>query len=214
MAVQTVIINYQTPDLLETAVLSFKEIYPTEKLLIVDNGSQDNSIKVIKDLEVKCQNVEALFLEQNIFHGPAMDLVAREHSEDKYIFFLDSDTETTKSGFLEELQSLGDDNDKMYAFGQLLNVNKRGFKDDSGSPIIATPFLFIKREVYLQFSPFIHHGQPTLKNFSEARKAGFKLVDYPMPNFINHYWRGTASRFGYGLGIRGKLEFVLNKIGL
>ncbi len=214
MAVLTVIINYQTPDLLQIAVSSFKEKYPNEKLLIVDNGSIDNSREIIVDLEIKYQNIETLFLEQNIFHGPAMDLVARNHSTEDYIFFLDSDTETIKPGFLEELESLGDANDDMYAFGQLLKVNKRGFKDDTGSPIIATPFLFLKREVYLQFSPFIHHGQPTLKNFSEARKAGYELIDYPMPNFINHYWRGTASRFGYGLGIKGKLEFLLNKFGL
>ena len=214
MAVQTVIINYQTPDLLQTAVSSFKEIYPNEKLRVVDNGSLDNSREVIAALERQYQHVETLFLKQNIYHGPAMDLVARNHSSDDYIFFLDSDTETIKSGFLEELQSLGNANDKMYAFGQLLKVNKRGFKDDKGAPIIATPHLFLKREIYLQFSPFIHHGQPTLKNFSEARKEGFELVDYPMPDFINHYWRGTASRFGYGLGIKGKLEFILNKFGL
>ncbi len=214
MAVQTVIINYQTPDLLQVAVSSFKDIYPNEKLLIVDNGSTDNSKSVIVSLCKKYLNVEFLYLKQNIYHGPAMDYVAREHCKDEYLFFLDSDTETYKSGFLEELQTLSGANENIYALGELLRVNKRGFKDVNGDPIIATPFLFLKREIYLRFPPFIHHGQPTMKNFSEAIKAGFELVDYPMDDFIKHHWRGTASRFGYGLGLKGKLEFLLNKLGL
>jgi hypothetical protein len=42
---------------------------------------------------------------------------------------------------------------------------------------------------------------------------GYILKSFPIENFIDHRWRGTASRFGYGLGWRGKIDFVLNKLG-
>ena len=103
MDVTTVIINYQTPDYLEKSVTSFKKFYANIPLLIIDNGSKDESLKVIDKLENKFEHLRSQRLNKNIFHGPAMDLAARELVHSKYIFFLDSDTETRKGGFLENM---------------------------------------------------------------------------------------------------------------
>ena len=45
-----IIINFQTPDLLQNAVVSFRSFYPAVDLLIVDNGSKDNSLDIINTL--------------------------------------------------------------------------------------------------------------------------------------------------------------------
>ncbi|HCI69806.1 MAG TPA: hypothetical protein DHV30_04090, partial [Balneola sp.] len=96
MDITTVIINFQTPDLLDRAVRSFKRFYPEIPLIIIDNGSKDfgQSKKLIKSFGEEFESTEGVFLETNIFHGPAMDLAIKEYVNTKYVFFLDSDTVT------------------------------------------------------------------------------------------------------------------------
>jgi len=210
----TIVINYQTPDLLKIAVESFRKFYPTANLLIVDNGSKDNSLRVIKDLESKSsQFTKTLFLEENIFHGPAMHLTIEQLSYEN-LFFLDSDTETHKGNFLEEMAEILNSSDKVYGTGRFLTLNKRGFQSSKGISMPAPAYMLIKRNLYFQFPPFEHHGIPVLKNFSKALKLGYEFKEFPIENYIEHSWRGTAGRFGYGLGIKAKIDYVLNKLGL
>ena len=211
----TVIVNYQTPDLLINAVKSFKKHYTDSLVLIFDNGSKDHSKSVIHDLKSEYpHSLRTHFEERNIFHGPALDKTIRELVDTDYCFFLDSDTVTKKGGFLEKgIKTLSVSRD-YYALGHKLSVNKRGFKDPEGIPIILTPYLLMKTEPYLKYPPFFHHGQPVLRNFREAQKNGYRLLHFPMDEYIDHLWRGTASKFGYGLGLKGKFDFILNKLGL
>ncbi len=209
-----VVINYQTPDLLKIAVESFRKFYPSIDILIIDNGSKDNSVEVIKELQSKShQFTKTLFLEKNIFHGPAMHLAVKQLNY-KHLFFIDSDTETHKGNFLEEMAELLESSPKTYGTGRFLILNKRGFQKDKGILIPAPAYMMIKRELYFQFPPFEHHGMPVLKNFSEALKLGFEFKNFPIENYIEHLWRGTAGRFGYGLGLKGKIDYVLDKLGL
>lgn len=213
--VTTVIVNYQTPELLRKAVLSFRKHYPDNSILIFDNGSEDDSKKVINELKIQYpESIRTHFEGENIYHGPALDKSVRELVETEFCFFLDSDTVTKKKGFLEKGLEILSSDEKNYALGYKLNANKRGFKDPDGSPIILTPYLLMKTEPYDRFPPFLHHGQPVLFNFREAHKNGYKLIHFPMEQYIDHLWRGTASKYGYGLGLKGKFDYILNKLGL
>ena len=215
MDVTAVIINYQTPDYLRTAVQSFKQFYPKTPLLIIDNGSKDDSREVIAQLLDSFEHLDTKLLNENIFHGPAMDLAARSLVETDFIFFLDSDTETLQGNFLEEMALSFIQDKNLYGVGELNHVNKRGFQGGKKEvTILQTPFMLLDREKYLSLTPFVHHGQPTLFNFKEAEKKGYTLHSFPVSDFIYHKWRGTADRFGYGLGFKGKLDFVLNKLGI
>jgi GT2 family glycosyltransferase len=210
----TVVINYQTPDLLKIAIESFRKFYPNTDLLIIDNGSQDNSKEVIKKLQSNSfQFTKTYLLDENIFHGPAMHLAIDKLSHD-FLFLLDSDTETHKGGFLEEMADILNLSEKIYGVGRFLTLNKRGFQSSKGISFPAPAYMMIKRDLYFQFPPFEHHGMPVLKNFSKALKLGYKFKEFPMENFIEHSWRGTAGRFGYSLGIKAKIDYVLNKLGL
>ncbi len=211
----TVIVNYQTPDLLSKAVETFHEHYADVPILIVDNGSEDNSAEVIEELRKLAPDViTAVLLDKNIFHGPAMDLALQKYVLSRYAFFLDSDTETLKPGFLEEMTQFLDENDEIYGIGSVIRVNKRGFKDPKGEPVLLTPYMMIRMDVYKSLPPFIHHGQPTIENFRTARNRGWQLQNYNIEDYIFHHWRGTANRFGYGLGIKGKIDYLLNKLGI
>lgn len=214
--ISTVIINYQTPELLEVAVHSFKKLYPEVNLVLIDNGSRDEnaSKNLIASLENKYSNIETHFLETNIYHGPAMDLAVKKYVNTPFVFFLDSDTESIRSGFLEKMKSLLQEDELNYGVGEIIKVNKRGYKSEEGSDVLLTPYMLLKTELYKKLAPFIHHGQPTFLNFKDAHKKGLKLVRFPISEFIDHLWRGTANKFGYGLGLKGKIDFVLNKLGL
>jgi len=210
-----IIINFQTPNLLKNAVDSFREFYPTIDLLIVDNGSKDNSLAVINNLIEKHQTSTTLLaFPKNIFHGPAMHAAIQKVSKE-YIFLLDSDTETIKGLFLEKMLELAQTNEKTYSVGRLDTVDKRGFlTNGKGIPAVRTAYMMINRKYYHRFHPFEHHGLPTLKNFTDAHQLGFKFLNFPIENYINHLGRGTAAKFGYNLGIKSKIDFILHKLGL
>ncbi|MDE3057582.1 MAG: glycosyltransferase family 2 protein [Bacteroidota bacterium] len=208
-----VVVNFQTPDLLSNAVASFRSVYPAVLMLIVDNGSRDNSRKVIEGMQSRYAHTSALFLEKNIFHGPAMHRAAREVKSD-FLFFLDSDTETRRGGFLEVMLKELQEEKNLYAIGRVNHVNKRGFPAEEGTAIVLSPYMMVKREIYFTLPPFEHRGMPTLGNFSAAQQRGWVVLDFPIQEYIEHKGRGTASLFGYGLGMRGKVEYLLNKIGL
>jgi hypothetical protein len=215
MDVTTVIVNYQTPDLLTEAVTSFHHLYPQIPVLIIDNGSEDDSKEAIERIRMLApESISVVLLESNIYHGPAMDLAIQKYVKSKYTFFLDSDTETRKGGFLEEMTGFLDQDESIYGIGSVIKVNKRGFKDPNGEAVLLTPYMMIRTQVYKELPPFIHHGQPTIHNFREARVRGWKLQNYNIEDYIFHHWRGTANRFGYGLGIKGKIDYLLNKLGI
>ena len=207
-----VIVNYQTPDLLEDTVRSFKSFYPDVHTVIVDNGSQDTSPEVIRRLCEEYHAIEAAYRSENAGHGPAMHgIIAKDQFE--YYFLLDSDTVTKRGGFLEKMfQEYSDD--RVYGVGKVLPYNKRGFEDASGVPMLVAAYMLIKSSHYQNLSPFEHHGAPVARNFYEAWQKGLLMKDFPIDDYIDHLHRGTVARFGYGLGLKGKINYLLNKLGL
>lgn len=211
-ALAAAVVNYQTPDLLGDAVRSFKEHYPDVPLLIVDNGSEDGSPALVGRLARELPATEALRLEENIFHGPAMHR-ALTHLGAGHVYVFDSDTVTRRGGFLEEMQALLTASPTAYAAGQIVRVNRRGFRADDGVPVPASAYMLLDRARYLTLPPFIHHGLPVLENMTAAHARGLTLESFPVESYVDHLGRGTAARYGYGLGLRSRLDYLLNRLG-
>lgn len=209
--VHTAVVNYQTPQLVDTAVRSFRRCYPSVPVLVIDNGSRDASRDVIEGLRNELPAVTALFLDGNRYHGPAMDLALR-HLESDLVFLLDSDTETLRGGFLEEMVALCDP-PMVYGSGEVVRVNDRGFADKGEIPVLVSAYMLIDRRLYLELPPFVHHGLPALQNFKAAAEAGYRLAEFSVGDYVEHFGRGTAERYGYGLGWRSRIDYVLNKLG-
>ena len=207
-----VVVNYQTPDLLDVAVRSFKQLYPDLPLIVADNGSQDNSRQVIEKLCEDLPRVTAKYFAANLGHGPAMHRVIAQKDYAWY-FFLDSDTETHAGGFLEEMLERYDE-PNLYAVGKVIPMNKRGFVDTDGFPALDAAYMLIREDFYSQLSSFEHHGAPVVRNFMDAQQHGFQVQNFPVQEFVEHLHRGTVARFGYGLGIKGRINYLLNKLGL
>lgn len=212
-----VVINYQTPDLTTRAIHSLRKYYPGLSLLLIDNGSRDESRKVLETISSgNDRHLRVVFNPSNLHHGPAMDWAART-VESSYIAFLDSDCEIRQGGFLEQMVDRLEQSGDNYAIGKLTFMDNRGFdvlESTDAIRYVRPICMVLKRGQYLTLPPFRHHGAPCLQNMKEAGRRGLVLLNFPVEDFVYHQGRGTAVRHGYGLGWKGKLNHLLHKMGL
>lgn len=215
--VTVVSVNYRTPDLITRAVTSFRKHYPRVPLLLVDNGSGDDSVDRLVELQAAHPDVTDIILnDANLHHGPAMDQALRTATS-PFVLLLDSDVVVRSSGFVEAMLRALTDLPRSYAVGKRTWMNRRGF-DVEESPR-ATPYLrpiclMVRRPVYLTLPPFRRHGAPCLANMRAAHRAGLQLIPFPVEDYIEHDGRGTAARHGYGLGLRGKFNHLMHSLGV
>lgn len=210
------IINFRTPDLLKRAAESLRTYYPGIPVLLIDNGSGNGSAGVMES--IRLQNparTEVIVNNENLHHGPAMDQALR-HLQSRYVLFLDSDAEIRGGRFLELMVKAAEEQEGHYAVGHCVRMNKRGFDvplEEGGTPYIRPYCMLIRRGLYLTLPSFQRHGTPCLANMKAAVDRGLTLVDFPVYDYVSHEGRGTAGRFGYQLGVRGKFNYVMNKLG-
>ncbi len=208
------VVNYQTPDLLDDAVRSFKKFYPDISLIVVENGSEDDSPERVEKLRAAFPgSITVIRNDVNRYHGPAMDQAIRSCGT-PFVYVFDSDTRTINGGFLEAMKQIMTDDSRCYAVGKRVTVNKRGFATPGGIPVPVSAYMLISREKYELITPFEHHGLPVLKNCIEAARKGWRIRSYPVEEYVEHLGRGTAERFGYGLGLRSRFDYLLNRLGL
>jgi glycosyltransferase involved in cell wall biosynthesis len=215
--VTAVIINFRTPDLTCRAVRSFRSFYPDVPLLLIDNGSGNGSVQALEAcVRDAGGNARLVANPRNLHHGPAMDLALRE-LQSRFVLFVDSDCVITKGGFLEIMQAKLEEREHHYATGKLILMNRRGY-DVVGSanafPYIRPICMLIKRELYLRLPPFRRHGAPCLENMRAAIQRNLGLIHVPVEEYLVHEGRGTAGRHGYRLGLRGRVNHVLNRLGM
>jgi GT2 family glycosyltransferase len=216
-SVTAVLINFQTPDLTRRAVSSLRRWYPEVPLLLIENGSRDESPSLLHALaDASRTTTELLCNPRNIHHGPAMDQALQRLTTEE-VFFLDSDCTLLGGGILERLGEALHAHDLNYAAGKRIFMNSRGFDVSPGPgahPYIRPFCMLMRRRHYFTLPPFERHGAPCLTNMIAAASSGLRLIDVHLDDLVQHEGRGTAGRFGYRLGWRGKLNHVLNRLGL
>ena len=215
--VTAVIINFKTPELTRRAVETFRIRYSSLPLLLIDNGSGAASAAELRHLqEAYPDRTELLLNPRNIHHGPAMDQ-ALHRLPSRYILFIDSDCEVRREGFVEQMTCIAGQEPGVYAVGKRIFMNARGFdvEQSAGAHAYIRPIcMLINREAYLTLPPFERHGAPCLRNMIAAAASGLKLVHFPVEDYVRHEVRVTAARYGYRLGVKGKVNHLLNRLGL
>lgn len=215
--VTAVSVNYRTPDLITRAVQSFRAFYPQIPLLLIDNGSGDDSVEHLVALQAAHpEHTDLVLNTANRHHGPAMDQAMRT-VDTPLVLFLDSDIVVRRGGFVEAMTRALTDVPHAYATGKRILMNRRGFDVDEsagGTPYIRPICMLVRRPLYLTLPPFRRHGAPCLDNMRAASQRQLQLIPFPIEDFIEHEGRGTASRHGYHLGLRGKVNHLLNSIGI
>ncbi len=206
------IVHFNTPELLRAAVDTFVAHEPTVPLRVLDNGSDAASDAVLAACDA-WPSVTVERLGANRFHGPAMDYALRKLSTD-LVLFLDSDTET-RAPFVAAMAARFAADPRLYVLGQLFLVDKRGFVGPRGTiPVPHSAHMMLRRSSYLALPPFAHHGLPVLRNLRAAHAAALTVAAHPIEQAVWHKGRGTAGRYGYGLGWRSRLDYLLHRLGL
>jgi glycosyltransferase involved in cell wall biosynthesis len=217
------IVNFRTLGLTRGCVESLLAQYPNVALLLIDNGSGDESTEYLRDLGRRLPNVDAVFNAQNRYHGPGVDQGIR-HCATPYVFTLDSDCAVRQGGFLEAMRSLFEEEPRLYAVGELRYKSRYGYTFGYGEaarsgrrkriPYVHPWGMLLDRRKYLTLKPFVHHGSPCLWNMRDAQARGYLVHDFPMWDYVEHFGRGTSSRHGYGLwaGSKQKLAFYLERL--
>ncbi len=219
LPVTAAIINYRTPDLLDRALGSLRRFYPELQVLLIDNGSHDGrSREVMTAWRLHSpHHTEVIFNNHNLHHGPAIDQ-AMHHATSEFVLFLDSDCEILKGGFIEAMVQATAASPLHYAVGKRVSMDRRGFDLPPGTrgaiPYIRPICMLIRTKLYRGLPQAERHGAPFLANMREAERRGYPVVDFPVEEYVFHKGRGTAGQFGYGLGLRGRMNYLLHKLRL
>jgi glycosyltransferase involved in cell wall biosynthesis len=216
--VTAVIVNYKTRDLTARAVETLRRHYAELRLILIDNGSHDDSTDLLLEMADLHPNVATVINQRNRFHGPAMHQ-GIELAQTPYVFTLDSDCEVIATGFLERMLSLFSDND-VYAVGELRYKNRFGYtygyatihgheararpENRRRIPYVHPYAMLLDRAKYFRLHPFEHHGAPCIKNMRAAKRAGYVVRHFPIHEFVIHHAEGTSSQHGYGFRARSR----------
>jgi glycosyltransferase involved in cell wall biosynthesis len=207
------IVNYRTLELTTQCVESLERFYPRTEILLVDNGSGDESTDTICEMAKHSGNIRAILNPTNRFHGPALDQGLRA-AQTRLVFCLDSDCEVLQGGFLEAMAAYFADANT-YAVGELVHMNRFGYAPPYSKwrsfEYVHPRRMLLDSSKYLGLRRFNHHGAPCLTNMRQAVQRGYHLHDFPIQEYILHLGRGTCGPYGYGLGLRHKIEFLFNQ---
>lgn len=207
--ITVVVINYKTEKLTRQCVETFRTHYPTTPLIVVDNGSDDDSTLYIRTLTD--DHTTIILNSNNLGHGPAM------HQEilaltTPYFFTLDSDCITRKGRFLELMLERFKLNSNLYAIGWLRHVNPisgvasscRRYCGRNLVPYIHPSAALHDRSKYLTLSPFYHRGAPCIDNMREATAKGYDLESFPIEKYVKHLVAGTRRMWDGHWNPRGR----------
>jgi glycosyltransferase involved in cell wall biosynthesis len=210
-----VVVNFRTLDAMRTCLTTLRAAYPTLRTIVVDNGSADESTAYLRELDAAHELVQVIFNDENLFHGPALDLGVRAARTD-FVFLLDSDCEILHGGFLEPLVEAFAEDPLLYAIGKRGYANRYGYGPISERErwtYYVHPFAaVIDRRKYLALPPFVHHGAPAYRNMWGATKAGYHLRHVTIEDHVAHRRRTTAGVHGYGYDLRLRLQASANDL--
>jgi len=180
--------NYKTPDLIRQAVKWFRKLYPKNRLLIIDDGSQDISTEVVQELADEYPATEAIIFKQNIGQGRCFHFATQVlgFKGYRYAFFFDSDMIFRAGGFLEVcLEWMVKDH--LYVIGW-------HHPSDRNNPVVCTAFALLDLDQYNLLPPYTHGPDPSNPHMAEALRRGMGVQIVDIDAWAYHVTSGTTSR--------------------
>lgn len=182
--ITAVIPHYKTAHLTLQAVESLKAAYPALALIVIDDGSRDDSSEFVRSLPEHFSATRGLVLGRNIGHGAALHRAILE-VETPLVLTLDSDIIVHRPGFLELMETRLRE-ESLYAVGMMY------WRDYChGLMYLTSVFALYDLAVYHSLPPFEHHGDPMLKNMQKASQLGYKVECFPVYDYVSHLEAGT-----------------------
>lgn len=103
-----VVLHYITTDDTKKCVASLQEHAPNSPIIIVDNGSPNNSGAQLKKLYAKNKNITVLLNEANLGFAAGNNIgfkYAKEHYNPDYIVLCNSDTKIVSNDFAQQIEN-------------------------------------------------------------------------------------------------------------
>lgn len=199
--VTVIAVNYKTSSLIRSCIESLRHHYPDISVVVVDNGSDDDSTAYVASLQDDA-SYTVMLNEFNVGHGPALHQAILHHVITPYFFTLDSDCTIERDGFIEKMaEQLRTDD--LYAIGWLRWVNSNGvaYKGEPRDKTHLTPYIhpssgLYDRAKYLTLPPFDHRGAPARDNMRIAHERGFRMAAFPIHDYVTHLKAGTRRMYG------------------
>ncbi len=187
--VSIIILNWNGKELIKDCIESIKEktSYPKYEIIVVDNGSKDNSVEMLKKMK-KEKIIDKLILNKKNMGFAYANNQGFETAEGEYFFMLNNDTKVTKNWLTKLVKAIETD-EKIAAVGaQLLEPSILSKKLENGliekQTVCGAAMLMRKKVIDLignldaeEFSPI--YGEETDWNY-RARASGFKIIEAPV----------------------------------
>ncbi|MGY8988776.1 MAG: glycosyltransferase family 2 protein [Flavobacteriales bacterium] len=117
--------SYNSSKFIEECVNSvISQTFQNWEMIIVDDGSNDNSRDIISDLSAKEKRIKSIFLEENVGSAESRN-VAIKQSKGRYIAFLDSD-DIWNEDKLEKQISFMNEKDIAFSFTSYQTISEDG----------------------------------------------------------------------------------------
>ena len=205
MEIKIIIVNYNTPDLIEKLIESYYNFkYDKYQLIIIDGSNIPTNINKSKELSKKFPNIIFEFTGYNIHHGPGLHYGMKKYNAD-YFLLMDSDSYFIKEGLIEFcLENIGD----KYAFGMVREYGRNRYFGEKYKKVFIEKYLhpngcFINYKQYNEHKPLIAHGSPFIETmydfYNKNLLDNIFLRNVVLHEYINIGWNGTCGRFGYNL---------------
>jgi hypothetical protein len=205
--VTSLTVNYNTPELLEVLLCSFRQFYDIPYFVV--DGSDEANFDRIKDFPDKFK-IELHHFNYNIHHGPGL-AYGFKMIKTKQILTLDSDIIILKGGFIEDLQ--GKLRKDSYGIGATGIVNRDGINSLTGTKYLHPSCALINREIALKFALPVKHGAPMINAMQDIASKdldilqheqwvqsdilhGYQKIDIKDRFYIDHQWCGTVNKTG------------------
>ena len=197
LPVTVVTVHHKTPDLLDQLCVSLRCFYKDVAVIVVDSGSgADRASQTTLESLSKDTALTVRYENRNIGHGPGMDRGIRK-AETGWILTLDTDCVIERGGWIEQMLSAVTRNRMGYACGGVVDVDAAGNRVTAGGTPYCRPVTALwRRRVYLNHPLCELHGTPCLRNQISASRAGWRILDFQVDDYVTHLTRGTRSRHG------------------
>ncbi len=140
--VSIVILNYNGRDLLRPCLESVLESdYPRFEVLLVDNGSTDDSVQSVRDLVDKDSRIKLILNGSNLGFAEGNN-VAIKHVKGEYVVILNNDTEVRRDWLNHLVEVMEQDHTIGIAQSKLLLMKDRKRLDSAGAYLTNFGFLF------------------------------------------------------------------------
>jgi glycosyltransferase involved in cell wall biosynthesis len=187
-----VVVNYNTPDLLKTAIASIRQFY-NFPIIVIDGSDEPEALDFF--------NVRVKKVGYNIGHGLGMDLGIRM-AKTNFVLTFDTDIEMKKPCIELMLKEAKIDT---YAIGRrylrnnvsFYNQHRDIFPYHAIAYIIDPAFQLVNKEEYLKYAPFISDGSPTVLSYHDLSRhkiAKDVTVHFPVFDYVDHKRAGTRNR--------------------